>query len=163
MINLPQVVMTTDSTWDPTCQDTDHLSTQELVAQFPTTPVAETDAFCNQEGDVADTGSYRSSQASSRVSNNHTNCTDNALGLGDAKNPDSPQASYNNPVTTQNRPHQASTQASPNALDQVDTRNLDPSQASSKSISTAKIDRSRHPFRLVLKRKFQFLTHLWYL
>ena len=47
--------MTADGTWDPTCQDTDHLSTQELMAQIPTTPVAETDAFYNQEGDVADT------------------------------------------------------------------------------------------------------------
>ena len=60
--------MTADGTWDPTCQDTDHLSTQELMAQIPTTPVAETDAFYNQEGDIADIGSYRSSQASSQVS-----------------------------------------------------------------------------------------------
>ena len=91
--------MTADGTWDPTFQDTDHLSTQELMAQIPTTPVAETDAFYNQEGDVADTGSYRSSQASSRVSD--TNCMDNALCLDDARNPDSPQASSNS-VPTRN-------------------------------------------------------------
>ena len=61
VINLPQVVMTANGTWDPTCQDTDHLSTKELMAQIPTMSVAKTDAFYNQEGDVADTGSYLSS------------------------------------------------------------------------------------------------------
>ena len=51
----------------PVMIDTDHLSTQELMGQIPTTPVAETNSFYNQEGDVSDTGSYSSSQASSHV------------------------------------------------------------------------------------------------
>ena len=98
--------MTVDGTWDPTCQDTDHLSTQELMAQIPTTPVAETDAFYNREGDVADTSSYRSSQASSRFSVDQaptgTNKgANNALGQNDAGNPDSPRASSVS-VATQN-------------------------------------------------------------
>ena len=89
--------MTANSTWDPTCQDTDHLSTQELIMQIPTTPVAETDAFYNQEGDVTDTGSYLSSQASSQIL-----CKSNALGQDGTRNPVFTQASYKRPVSTQN-------------------------------------------------------------
>lgn len=96
VINLLQVVMTANSTWDPTCQDTDHPFTQELMAQILTTPVVKTDAFYNQEEDVADTGSYLSSQAFSQIS--HTN---NGLGQVGTRDPDPTQAS-SKPVSTQN-------------------------------------------------------------
>ena len=60
--------MTANGNWDPTCHGTDHLSIWEIMAPIPTTPVAKTNSFYNCKGNVADTGSYSSSQASSQVS-----------------------------------------------------------------------------------------------
>ena len=93
VISLPQVVMTVNGTWDPTCHDTDHLSTQELMAQIPTTPKAETNSFYNQEGDVTNTGTYSSSQAL-RQQASSTN-----LGQFDTANLVSTQASPKDPVS----------------------------------------------------------------
>ena len=102
--------MKADGNWDPTCHDTDHLSTQELMVQIPTTPVVVTDSFYNQEGDVSDTGSYSSSQASSQVLSKASSqvSTQNQVfhSKYDSKKPvfDLGWASSKNPVSAQNQP-----------------------------------------------------------